>query len=180
MRGLQGLCSVIDALNTQVHRFARWLVLAAILISAGNALMRKLFSVSSNAYLELQWYLFSAVFLLSAGYTLLKGEHVKIDLIYGRLSRRTQVWIEIFGTLAFLFPFCLVTIYLAWPVFVSKFYNGETSASAGGLLFWPAWGLIPVGYALLLLQGLSELIKRIAFLTGNGPDPALAQTKSQH
>jgi TRAP-type mannitol/chloroaromatic compound transport system permease small subunit len=163
--------ALVDALNVGVARLARWLILASILISAGNAISRKLFSLSSNAYLESQWYLFSAVFLLCAGYTLLKGEHVKIDILFSHCSRRTQVLIEIFGTLVFLFPFVLVTIYLATPAAISKLLSGETSASAGGLPLWPAWIMIPIGFSLLALQGFSELFKRIAFLTGEGPDP---------
>ncbi|WP_237153057.1 TRAP transporter small permease subunit [Oryzibacter oryziterrae] len=178
MRGLLQLCRGIDLLNTQVNRLAKWLLLVAIFVSVGNALMRKLFSISSNAYLELQWYLFSAVFLLCAGYALLRGEHVRIDLIYGRLSRRTQILIEIFGTLVFLLPFCVITVDLVWPVVVDKFHSGETSPNEGGLLFWPAWALIPAGFTLLGLQGVSELIKRIAFLTGDGPDPLRDQIKS--
>ena len=166
------LCGYIDALNTVVNRFAKWLILASILVSALNALSRKLFAISSNAYLETQWYLFSAVFLLCAGYTLLKGEHVRIDILFSRLSRRTQVMVEVFGTLFFLFPFVSVTIYLSVPAVTQKLLSGETSASAGGLLLWPAWILIPIGFSLLALQGVSELVKRIAFLTGDGPDPA--------
>jgi TRAP-type mannitol/chloroaromatic compound transport system permease small subunit len=136
--------------------------------------------LSSNAFLEAQWYLFSAVFLLAAAYTHLKSEHVKIDLIYGRLQRRTQIWIEIFGTIFFLFPFCIVTILLVWPIVVDKFGSGETSANAGGLPLWPVWALIPAGFILLTLQGVSELIKRVAFLRGEGPDPVLAHEAPVH
>lgn len=171
MRAVLGLCGAIDALNTQVARAVKWLVLASILISAANAVMRKAFSLSSNAYLEAQWYLFSAVFLLGAGYTLLKNEHVKIDIIYGHLSRRTQVLIEIFGTVVFLLPFALVTLYIATPAVVAKIVSGEVSQNNGGLPLWPAWLLIPIGFGLLALQGVSELVKRIAFLAGTAPDP---------
>lgn len=171
---------LIDGLNTVVHKTVMWLVLVAILVSAGNAISRKLFSLSSNAFLEMQWYLFSAVFLLAAGYTLLRGEHIKIDLIYGRLTRRQQVWIDVIGTIFFLFPFCFFTIYFVWPLVIDKYLSGERSPNAGGLIYWPAWALIPAGFGLLGLQGVSELIKRIAFLTGKGPDPALSQTKSAH
>ncbi|BBE73873.1 TRAP transporter small permease subunit [Oharaeibacter diazotrophicus] len=170
----------IDALNAVLSRAVMWLVLVAILISAGNAVVRKLFSISSNAFLEAQWYLFSAVFLIAAGYALQKGEHVKIDLVYGRLSRRTQIWIEIFGTIFFLLPFCIVTVWLVWPVVADKIATGETSANAGGLPMWPVWILIPAGFIPLGLQGLSELVKRVAFLTGQGPDPALAHEKQPH
>jgi TRAP-type mannitol/chloroaromatic compound transport system permease small subunit len=167
---LLGASRVIDAINGWVGRSVSWLVLVAILVSAGNAILRKSFSISSNAWLELQWYLFSAVFLLAAGYTLLKGEHVKVDIIYGRWSRRTQLWIEVFGTLVFLLPFCVVTILLSWPVVTGKFVSGEMSGDAGGLIRWPVWALIPAGFLLLGLQGLSELIKRIAILSGRLPD----------
>lgn len=180
MSVLLGVSRAIDRLSEAVHKIAMWLVLVAILISAGNAVSRKLLNASSNAFLEAQWYLFSAVFLLCAAYTLYKGEHVKIDLVYGRLSRRTQIKIEIFGTLFFLFPFCLVTIWIVWPIVLDKIASGETSPNAGGLIYWPVWVMIPAGFALLLLQGVSELIKRIAFLSGEGPDPAIAHEKSAH
>lgn len=180
MAGLLKLSAIIDALNTLVERWVKWLVLLTILICAGNAVSRKLFSLSSNAFLEIQTYLFSAVFLLAAGYTLLKGEHVKIDIVYGRLSRRTQVWIDVIGTIFFLLPLCVIMIWIVWPVVVSKFYNGEMSPNPGGLIFWPAWALIPIGYALLGLQGFSELVKRVAFLAGKGPDPLLAHERSVH
>lgn len=176
MRWVLGLCSAIDALNTQVARAVKWLILVAILIAASNAVMRKLFSMSSNAYLEAQWYLFSAVFLLGAGYTLLRGEHVKIDLLYGALSRRAQIWIEIFGAVVFLLPFSVITLTISLPAVVAKVMSGEVSQNDGGLLLWPAWILIPIGFALLTLQGVSELVKRIAFLTGAGPDPAVRHT----
>ena len=171
MRGLLKVCAAIDALNVGVNYFARWLVLAAILLSAGNAIVRKLFNYSANSLLEGQWYLFSAVFLLCAGYTLLKGEHVRIDILASRFTRRTQVVIDIFGTLFFLLPFTVAAIWLSWPQVVSKVLSGEVSSSAGGLPLWPAWVLIPIGFSLLGLQGVSEIIKRIAFLRGDGLDP---------
>ena len=170
MGALLGASRVIDAVNGWVGRAVSWLVLIAILVSAGNAILRKAFSVSSNAWLELQWYLFSAVFLLAAGYTLLKGEHVKVDILYGRCSRRTQIWIEVFGTLFFLLPFCVVSILYSWPIVVDKFASGEMSGNANGLIRWPVWALIPAGFILLTLQGLSELVKRIAILSGRIPD----------
>lgn len=178
MRGLLKVCAAIDGLNVGVNYFARWLVLAAILLSAGNAIIRKLFNYSANSLLEGQWYLFSAVFLLCAGYTLLKGEHVRIDIVVSHLSRRTQVMIDIFGALVFLLPFTAAAIWLSWPQVTSKFMSEEMSSSAGGLPLWPAWALIPVGFALLGLQGVSEIVKRIAFLTGQGPDPL--PTHSSH
>jgi TRAP-type mannitol/chloroaromatic compound transport system permease small subunit len=170
MGALLGASRAIDAVNGWVGRTVSWLVLVAILVSAGNAILRKAFSISSNAWLELQWYLFSAVFLLAAGYTLLKGEHVKVDILYGRRTRRTQIWIEIFGTVFFLLPFCVISILYSWPVAVDKYLSGETSGDAGGLIRWPVWALIPAGFALLALQGLSELIKRLAILSGSLPD----------
>ena len=177
---LMSLSRAIDTVTEWVHRIVMWLVLAAILISAGNAIMRKLFSMSSNAFLEAQWYLFSAVFLLAAAFALQKGEHVKIDLVYGRLSRRTQIWIEILGTIFFLFPFCFITVLIVWPVVLDKIATGETSANAGGLALWPVWMMIPIGFALLALQGVSELIKRFAFLAGAAPDPASHHEKQSH
>jgi TRAP-type mannitol/chloroaromatic compound transport system permease small subunit len=162
---------LIDALNERVGRTVYWLVLAMVLISAGNAIVRKLFNMSSNAFLELQWYLFSAVFLLCAGFTLLRNEHVRIDVIAGRLSPRAQAWIDVLGTIFFLMPMALIFLWLSWPVFVRTFTHGEISTNAGGLMIWPARLLVPVGFTLLVLQGLSELIKRIAFLAGRGPDP---------
>lgn len=179
MSVLLSLSRAIDAGNTFVGKAVSWLLLAAVLISAINATTRKLFNVSSNAWLEAQWYLFSAVFLLAAGYTLLNNEHVKVDLIYGQLRRKAQLWIEVLGTLFFLFPFCLITIYLSWPVVLSKIASGEVSNNTGGLLLWPVWALIPAGFGLLALQGLSELIKRIAILRGRIPDTiALADAEA--
>jgi TRAP-type mannitol/chloroaromatic compound transport system permease small subunit len=171
MRGMLRIAHIIDELNTAVGRLVMWLILAATLISAGNALIRYTLDISSNAWLELQWYLFSAVFLLAAPYTLLKNEMVRIDVVAGRLSRRAQVWIDIFGTLFFLLPMALVLAVLGWPGFVHALERHEVSSNAGGLVVWPARLLIPAGFALLALQGVSELIKRIAFLSGEGPDP---------
>jgi len=172
MDALLALSRAIDRVNLFVGRAVSWLVLVVVLISAGNAISRKLFDVSSNAWLEIQWYLFSAIFLLAAGYTLLQGEHVKVDVIFGRLRRRAQLWIELFGTLFFLLPFSIIPILLTWPIVASKFASGETSGNAGGLILWPVWMLIPIGFFLLGLQGISELIKRIAILTGKLPDTA--------
>lgn len=172
MRAMLGLCSAIDAMNTHVARGVKWLVLISILIAATNAVVRKLFSISSNAYLEAQWYLFSAVFLLGAGFALLRGEHVKIDILIGRLSRRKQAMIEIFGAAFFLLPFCTITFWLSLSPVVAKIASGEVSQNEGGLLLWPAWSLIPIGFLLLALQGVSEILKRLAFLAGRAPDPA--------
>ena len=161
----------IDWLNEHVGRSVYWLVLVAVLVSAGNAIVRKLFNMSSNAFLELQWYLFSAVFLFSAGFTLLRNEHVRIDVIAGRLSPKAQAWIDIFGTVFFLLPMALLFVWLSWPIFIRTYTHGEISTNAGGLLIWPARLMVPIGFALLALQGVSELIKRIAFVSGRGPDP---------
>ncbi len=171
MAFLLALSRAIDSVTAFIGKAISWLLLAAILISAINAVMRKAFSLSSNAWLESQWYLFSAVFLIAAAYTLLSNEHVKVDLVYGRLSRKGQLWVDIFGTIFFLMPFCLITVYLSWPVFLQKFASGEVSNNTGGLIQWPAWMLIPIGFSLLAVQGVSELIKRIAILRGNIPDP---------
>ena len=171
MQALIRLSRIIDALNERVGKTVLWLVLVAVLVSAGNAIVRKVFNTSSNAFLELQWYLFSGVFLLCAGFTLLRNEHVRIDVVAGRLSPRAQAWIDVLGTIFFLLPMALMFIWLSWPIFVRTYTQGEISTNAGGLLIWPARLLVPIGFTLLVLQGLSELIKRIAFLTGHGPDP---------
>jgi TRAP-type mannitol/chloroaromatic compound transport system permease small subunit len=161
----------IDALNERVGRWVSWLVLAAVLISALNAVVRKAFDTSSNAFLEIQWYLFAAVFLLAAGYTLLRQEHVRIDVILSKFSKRTQIKIEAVCTVLFLFPFCYEVISLVWPLVVQAYRSGEMSSNAGGLIRWPVYALVPVGFALLWLQGVSELVKRIAFLKGLIDDP---------
>ena len=161
----------VDRLNEVVGKTMIWLILIVVVISAGNAVVRYAFDWSSNGLLEIQWYLFSAVFLLSAGYVLNKNEHIRIDVIAGRLSARTQNWIDVFGILVFLLPMAIMTAYLSWPVFMLAWHSGEVSANPGGLIRWPVRLLMPIGFVLLLLQGLSELVKRIAFLTGNGPNP---------
>ena len=173
MRGLLKFSGAIDRLNAQVGKWVIWLILASTVISGIKAVVRKAFNVSSNAYLEVQWYLFAAAFLLAAGYTLLNGEHVKIDVVYGRLSRKTQNRIDIFGFLVFLLPMCLAVLWFATPFFLQGFHSGEMSSNAGGLIRWPVYLMMPTGFALLLLQGVSELIKRIAFLQGLIPDPTL-------
>jgi TRAP-type mannitol/chloroaromatic compound transport system permease small subunit len=165
----------IDRLSEFIGRWVAWLVLAAVLISAGNAISRKAFNLSSNAFLEIQWYLFAAVFLLASGYTLLRQEHVKIDVVSGRFSKRTQVWIDIVGICVFLFPFIFMIIKLAMPLVIGAFVTKEMSSNAGGLIRWPVFALLPAGLALLGLQGVSELIKRIAFLQGLIPDPTKKQ-----
>jgi TRAP-type mannitol/chloroaromatic compound transport system permease small subunit len=165
------LSKLIDALNERVGRAVSWLILAAVLISAVNATVRKAFNTSSNAFLEIQWYLFAAVFLLAAGYTMLRQEHVRIDVVLGRFTKRTQIMIEAVCIVAFLMPFTIVVIDLVWPLVVRAYVSGEMSSNAGGLIRWPVFALVPVGFSLLLLQAVSELIKRIAFLKGLVPDP---------
>ena len=171
MKLLLGIAQAIDALNERVGKLTYWLILVAVLISSGNALMRYAFDMSSNAWLEIQWYLFSAVFLFCAGYTLLHNQHVRIDIVSGRFSRRVQTWIEIFGTVFFLLPMAILILWLSWPVFMDAWRSNEVSTNAGGLTVWPARLMLPIGFLLLVLQGFSELIKRIAFLRGLIPDP---------
>ena len=175
MSALLQLSRLIDRLNELVGRSVSWLVLAAVLISAINAAVRKAFNTSSNAFLEIQWYLFAAVFLLAAGYTMLRQEHVKIDVILSRFSKRTQIKIEIFGIVAFLFPFVLAVVTLVVPLVARAYTSGEMSSNAGGLIRWPVYALVPVGFALLGQQGVSELIKRIGFLMGLCDDPTKKQ-----
>ena len=170
MTPLLSLSRLIDKISTRIGKLTMWLILATTLISAGNAIVRKAFSMSSNALLEIQWYLFAAVFLLSAGYGFLKNSHVRIDFISSKLSYRARNWIDVVGIVAVLMPFCLIMIALSWPLFTKALASGEMSQNAGGLIRWPVYGLVPLGFALLLLQGVSELIKRVAFLTGAGPD----------
>ena len=171
MKPLLKLSNIIDAFNNRIGQGLMWLILAAVLISAGNAFIRKLFNVSSNAFLEVQWYLFAAVFMLGAGYTFLKNAHVRIDFVSSRLSAKTRNWIDVVGIILFLVPLCYLLITLGWPLFVNAYQSGEMSQNAGGLIRWPAYMMIPVGMALLLLQGFSELIKRFAYLSGHIDDP---------
>lgn len=171
MKPLLKLSNIIDAFNNRIGQGLMWLILAAVLISAGNAFIRKLFNVSSNAFLEVQWYLFAAVFMLGAGYTFLKNAHVRIDFLSSRLSAKARNWIDVIGIILFLMPLCYLLITLGWPLFVNAYQSGEMSQNAGGLIRWPAYMIIPVGMGLLLLQGLSELIKRFAYLSGHIDDP---------
>lgn len=171
MQGLLKLSRAIDWLNAQVGKYAIWLILAATVISALNAIVRKVFNTSSNAFLEVQWYLFAWSFLVAAGLTLLQREHVRIDVLNSRLSKRTQVWIDIVGFTLFLTPLCITVLWLSTPVVIQMYQSGEMSGNSGGLIRWPVWAALPVGFVLLMLQGWSELIKRIAFLRGAGPDP---------
>lgn len=161
----------IDRLNQTVGATAKWFVLASVLISAINAIVRKSLNISSNGFLEIQWYLFAAVFLLASGYTYLRGEHVKIDVVLSRFSKRTQIGVDIFGIVVFLLPMCVIIIAMVWPLVSQAYQSGEMSSNAGGLIRWPVYALVPLGFSLLALQGISELIKRIAFLKGLAPDP---------
>jgi TRAP-type mannitol/chloroaromatic compound transport system permease small subunit len=171
LNALLALSRAIDALTERVGRVVYWLIVVVVIISALNATVRKAFNYSSNAYLEIQWYLFSVIFLFGAGYTLLRNEHVRIDIIAGRLSARTQNWIDVIGIVFFLFPMSIIIMWLSWPLFVDSYVRHEVSTNAGGLTIWPARLMVPVGFALLIVQGLSELIKRIAFLAGAAPNP---------
>jgi TRAP-type mannitol/chloroaromatic compound transport system permease small subunit len=171
MQHLLSLSRLIDQISTWIGKFTMWLILATTLISAGNAIVRKAFDTSSNGLLEIQWYLFAAVFMLGAGYGFLRNSHVRIDFISARLSDRTRNWIDLLGIIFVLIPFCILLISLSWPFFVNAYTNGEMSQNAGGLIRWPVYLLVPAGFVLLMLQGLSELIKRIAFLRGLIDDP---------
>ena len=172
------LSKLIDSVNEWIGKFTMWLVLAAVLISAGNAILRKAFSIGSNAWLEIQWYLFAAVFMLGVGYVLLKNGHVRIDFISSRLSKRTNAIIDILGFVIFTIPLSITLIDLSWPLFQRALTSGEMSQNAGGLIRWPVLLLMPVGFAILLLQSVSELIKRVAFLTGHRDEPLSVETEN--
>ena len=166
MSSLLSLSKYIDALNEKIGLSISWALLLAVLICSGNAIVRYAFNTSSNAWLEIQWYLFGAIFLLASSYTLRRNEHVRIDVVVGRFSKRTQVWIDVFGFLFFLLPATLLILYFAVPFAMESVRNQEVSNNAGGLIVWPAKILIPIGFLLLTLQGISELIKRVGFLRG--------------
>ena len=172
MKALLAFSRLVDALNERIGKATSWLILVAVLVSAGNAVARYTLDASSNAWLEIQWYLFSFVFLFCAGYTLLHNQHVRIDVITANLSSRARTWIDILGTVFFLMPMAVTIMWLSWPVFVDAYQSKEVSSNAGGLAVWPGRLMLPVGFLLLVLQGLSELIKRIAFLQGLIPDPS--------
>ncbi|MDO9399866.1 MAG: TRAP transporter small permease subunit [Polaromonas sp.] len=177
MRALLKFSNAVDWLNAQIGKYVIWLILVSTVISGVNAVIRKAFNMSSNAFLEVQWYLFAASFLIAAGYTLLQGEHVKIDVISSRLSKRGQIWIDIIGFAFFLTPVCFAILYYGIPFFLQGYRSGEVSANAGGLIRWPVYAMIPLGFGLLMLQGWSELIKRIAFLKGLIEDPTLKKVE---
>jgi len=166
MSSLLSFSRFIDAINEKIGLAISWALLLAVLICSGNALVRYIFNTSSNAWLEIQWYLFGAIFLLASAYTLKRNEHVRIDVVVGRFSKRTQVWIDLFGFIFFLLPATLLILYFSIPFAYESIRNQEVSSNAGGLIIWPAKTLIPVGFFLLTLQGISELIKRIGFLMG--------------
>ena len=175
MNFLLSLSKRIDSISEWIGRWVAWLVLFSVLISAGNAAMRKAFNMSSNGFLEIQWYMFAAVFMLASGYTLMRQEHVKIDVVSGRFSKRTQIWIDIVGICLFLLPFTFMIIKLSLPLVINAYATQEVSSNAGGLIRWPVFALLPAGMLLLAMQAVSELIKRIAFLQGLIPDPSKKQ-----
>lgn len=171
MGALITLSRLIDRITELIGRSVSWLILVSVLVSAANATIRKVFNTSSNAWLELQWYLFGAAFLLAAAYTLKRNEHIRIDIVYGAFSRRVQHWIDLFGHLLFLMPFVTLTIYFLVPYVELSFRQGEVSTNAGGLILWPAKALLLAGFALLFIQGLSEIIKKVGVMRGLLPDP---------
>ncbi|MEZ5614939.1 MAG: TRAP transporter small permease subunit [Rhodocyclaceae bacterium] len=171
MNSLLKFSRLIDAISDLIGKSIIWLILASVILSAGNAIVRKIFNTSSNALLEIQWYLFAAVFMLGAGYAFLKNAHVRIDFLSNRFSARTRNWIDILGILVFLGPLCVMLITTSWPLFMNAWESGEMSQNAGGLIRWPIYLMIPVGMGLLLLQAAAELVKRVAFLRGLIPDP---------
>ncbi len=171
MAGLLALSRLIDRLNEFIGKWISWAILAAVLVSATNAVIRKAFNMSSNAWLEMQWYLFGAAFLLAAAYTLKQNEHIRVDIVYGMFSRRTQHWIDLFGHVFFLMPFVLLMIYYFTPYFLLSYRSGEVSTNSGGLIIWPAKFLLLAGFALLGIQGISEIIKKVAIMRGEMDDP---------
>lgn len=171
MRSLLAISRFFDFINTKVLQLVIWVTLIMAIVSAANAAYRKIFNDSSNAWLEIQWYLFGVVFLLAGGYTFLKNAHVRVDVINSRLKERTQVIIDILGVIFFLLPACGLIVYLSWPFFMQSYVSGEMSNNTGGLIRWPVKLLIPIGFSLMIMAGLSHLIKCIAFLKGMSPNP---------
>ena len=170
MRILLSFSTLIDAMNEKIGLICTWLVLLACIVSAGNAMVRYAYDKSSNAWLEAQWYMFAVIVMFGAAYTLRKNEHVRVDIFYMTLSRRGQLWVDILGTLVFLIPTCTILAWLSWPFFIQSFNVLEHSSNAGGLLRWPIKLVLPLGFALVALQGISELIKRVAFLNDYAVD----------
>jgi TRAP-type mannitol/chloroaromatic compound transport system permease small subunit len=171
MTPLLGISRLIDTITEAIGKSVSWLILIAVLVSAGNAIIRKTFNMSSNAWLEAQWYLFGGAFMLAAAYTLRQNEHIRIDVVYGAFSRRVQHWIDLLGHCLFLMPFVALMIYYLVPYVLMSYHNGEVSSSAGGLILWPAKGILLAGFLLLALQGVSEIIKKIAIMRGDMEDP---------
>ncbi len=171
MRGLLALSKFVDKFNSGVGWLMMWMILASTVISCVNAIVRKVFDVGSNAFLEVQWYLFATSFLLAAGYTLLNNEHVRIDVVSSRFAKRTQIWMDIIGFVVFLLPLCVAILWFSMPFFINGLRSGEVSANAGGLILWPVYLMLPLGFGLLLIQAVSEVIKRFAFLKGMIDDP---------
>jgi TRAP-type mannitol/chloroaromatic compound transport system permease small subunit len=171
MQGLLAFSRGVDRFNEWVGVAVKWLIFLCVVISAGNAISRKAFSLTSNAFIEVQWYLFAAAFMLGAGYAFLRNVHVRIDFISSKLSARSRNWIDVLGIVIFLIPLCILMIDLSWPLFSRAWVSGEMSSNAGGLIRWPVLATIPLGFAILLVQAVSELIKRVAYLRGLIPDP---------
>lgn len=171
MNGLLALSRGIDRINETIGKSVAWLILVAIIVSAANATIRKVFNTSSNAWLELQWYLFGAAFMLASAYTLKQNEHIRIDIVYGAFSRRVQHWIDLLGHILFLMPIVLLMVWLLTPYTLQAIRSGEMSSNAGGLIIWPARAILLVGFVLLAFQGISEIIKKIAVMRGVIPDP---------
>ena len=171
MSALLGLARLVDRINGLIGRGVAWLILAAVLVSAGNAVIRKSFNLSSNAWLELQWYLFGAVFMMCAAWALRDDAHVRVDVLSTNLSPRARVWIDLVCHILFLMPFAILMAWLAWPFFLSSFLSGEQSNNAGGLIRWPAKLWVLIGFVLLVAQGIAEIIKRVAMLSGDLPLP---------
>ena len=171
MGALLGLSRGIDRVNTFIDRNVSWLILVAVLVSAANAVIRKVFNTSSNSWLELQWYLFGAAFLGAAAYTLKENEHIRIDIIYGMWSRRTQHWIDLIGHVLFLMPFVTLMVYFLYPWVIRSYVSGEVSTNSGGLILWPAKAMLLIAFVMLFWQGISEIIKKIAIMRGLIEDP---------
>lgn len=178
MKTILAWCQYIDTLTEWIGRSVYWLLLMAVIVSAANAIVRKAFDIGSNAFLEAQWYMFAALFMLGAGYVFLHDQHVRIDVLAGRWSRRARTWIDVLGIIFFLMPLCIFVIWSAWPSLMTAYETQEVSSNPGGLIRWPLYALVPLGFSLLLLQSLSELFKRVGFLTGDGPDPHAVKEQS--
>ena len=177
---LMRLSRVVDAASTAINGFVRWTILIVVFVSAGNAVSRKFFDLSSNAFLEIQWYLFSAVFLLGAGYVFLRNDHVRVDVVSQRLTPKARAWVDLVGIVLFLVPFCAFVVYQSWPIVADAWRSGEVSQNAGGLVRWPVYLVLPLGFVLLLVQSVSEAIKRVAFLKGVIPDPVPLSDPVRH